>query len=171
MELGREVMQQVEKAYPDRDVDHRDGLIRDDHPRIHRERARDRHALSLPTGKLVWIFEEEVRGRRQANALEQRDHRGAGGAPVCLLVLGERWRERLRDRAGRIQRRVGILMDELDRASKAREIFTLLLPDVGPLKKEPTARRSEETGEHPAGGRLSTATLADDADRLALSER
>src|SRR5438034_968934 len=92
-------------------------------------------------------------------------------ATACLLVLGERWRERLRDRAGRIQRRVGILMDELDRASKAREIFTLLLPDVGPLKKEPTARRPEETREHPASGRLSTAALADDADRLALSER
>ena len=130
VELCREVVEQIEKADPDRDVDHRDRLVGDDHAWIDGQRARDRHALTLTPGELVGIFEQEVCRWREADALEQRDHRRAGRSPVSLLVLGQGWGERLRDRARRIQRRVWVLMDELDRAAKASEILALLLPDV-----------------------------------------
>ena len=70
MELRRQVMQKVQKADADGDVDHRHGFVRNDHAWIHRERARDRHPLALSAGKLMRIFQKEVRGRRESDTLE-----------------------------------------------------------------------------------------------------
>ena len=132
-------MEQVEEADADGDVDHRDGLVRDDHPWIDGESPRDRDPLTLSTRELMRIFEQEVRGRRQANALEQRDHRGAGSSSVRLLVLRERRRQRLGDRPRRIQRCVRVLMNELHRTPKARKVLAFLLPDIGSLEQQPAA--------------------------------
>src|SRR6185295_1598160 len=101
------------------------------------------------------VFEEEVFRRGEPDALEQRNHRGARSAPVRLLVFREWWGERLGDRSGRVQRGVRILMDELDRTPKAREVVAFLLPDVRALEEEPAAGWPEESGQHSPGRRFS----------------
>src|SRR2546430_1975261 len=117
------------------------------------------------------VLEKKIRGGSETDTLQQRDHRGACCSAVRLLVLREWRRERLCDPASRIQRRVRILMDELDRAPKARQVIPLLLPDVRAFEEEPATRGPQESSEHSSSGRLSAPALADDADRLALFER
>src|SRR5256885_12400740 len=62
-------------------------------------------------------------------------------------------------------------MDELDRPAERRELVALLLPDVLPFVQQPSARRMEDPGQHPSGGRLAAAALADDAEGLARGDR
>ncbi len=45
--LALELQDQVEDPDADRDVEHRDRLVAQDHARLDRERACDRHALAL----------------------------------------------------------------------------------------------------------------------------
>jgi hypothetical protein len=49
-----------------RGIDHRDGLVRDDQRWLADERARDRHALQLTAGQLVWEASLHI-GQRQAD--------------------------------------------------------------------------------------------------------
>ena len=52
-----------EDAGPDRDVEHRDGLVRDEELRLEHEAGRDRDSLPLPSGELVGKpVDEELRG-------------------------------------------------------------------------------------------------------------
>ena len=66
-----QVEHQVEDPDPDRDVEHRDRLVGDDHRGLDRERARDRDALALPARQLVRVLRRVVRGRDEADRLEQ----------------------------------------------------------------------------------------------------
>ena len=54
-ELALEVAQQVEDLRLDRHVERGDRLVRDDHLRLERERARDPDALALPARELVRV--------------------------------------------------------------------------------------------------------------------
>ncbi len=68
--LARQSREQIDDLRLDRDVQRRNGLVRDDEPRPHRERAGNRDALPLPAGELVRIFAAEARGK--ADTVEQR---------------------------------------------------------------------------------------------------
>src|SRR5256885_4895793 len=117
-------------------------------------------------------FPEEVVGRGEPHDAEQvADAIRRVAAPLRLLVAIDRRRQCLEDRARRIERRVRILVDELDGAAERGEVVALLLPDVLPFIEQPSARRAEDAREHPAGGGLAAAALADDAERLAGSDR
>src|SRR5688500_1877976 len=118
------------------------------------------------------VLHEEVRGRGQSNALQKiRDRRDRATPIARPFVTEERRGERLVDGPDRIERCVRILMDELDRTAKPRELLALGRPHVLSFKEKLPARRTKETREQPPGGGLSAATLADQAHRFALTER
>ena len=60
-ELPLQLEDQVQDPEPDRDVEHRDRLVGEDHLRLDRERARDRDALALAAGELVRVLLRDVR--------------------------------------------------------------------------------------------------------------
>ena len=53
LELRAQLVEQVEDLEADRDVEHRDRLVGQQHPRPRGERARDRDTLALAAGQLV----------------------------------------------------------------------------------------------------------------------
>ena len=67
-ELPLELQDQVEDADPDRDVEHRDGLVGQDHARLDRQGARDRDALALPARELVRVLLRDLVGRHEPDA-------------------------------------------------------------------------------------------------------
>ena len=60
LELGAQLVEQVEHPEADRDVQHRDGLVGQQHPRPRGERACDRDTLALAAGQLVRILAREL---------------------------------------------------------------------------------------------------------------
>ena len=66
-----QVEHQVQDPDADRDVEHRRRLVRDQHRRLDRQRAGDRHALALPAGELVRVLRGVLLGRDEADRLEQ----------------------------------------------------------------------------------------------------
>src|SRR2546423_12646415 len=100
-------------------------------------------------------FPEEVVGRGEPHDAEQvADAVRRVAAPLRLLVAIDRRRQCLEDRARRIERRVRILVDELDRAAERGEVVALLLPDVLSLIEQPSARRAADGPQPPAGAGL-----------------
>jgi hypothetical protein len=94
-------------------------LVGDDHARVEGEGAGDRYALALPATEVVRIGVQEVRRRRQADLLQQLRGALLGRTPMRHeLMLEERCREGLVDRADRVERGVGILVDDLHRATE-----------------------------------------------------
>ena len=113
-ELVAQREEQVEQADADGYVDHRHRLVGDDHARVDTERARDGHALALSAGELVRVLDEEVRGRREADALKKFGNGADRAAPIADLLMAEqRRRERLIDGADGIERGIRVLMHEL----------------------------------------------------------
>src|SRR5688572_2405414 len=117
------------------------------------------------------VLHEEVRGRGQSNALQKiRDRRDRATPIARPFVTEERRGERLVHGPDRIERCVRILMNELDRAAKPRELLALARPHVLSFKEKLPARRAKETREQPPGGGLPAAAFADQAHRFALTE-
>src|SRR5204862_7533048 len=127
---------------------------------------------ALAAGELVRILRDEVLWRGEVDPLQELVHRrerlstGAG-----LLVPKQRRREGLKDRARRVERCVGVLVHELDRAAESRQVSALRPPHVLALVEETTACRPKESGEQSPRGGLAAAALPDEAHRLARVER
>src|SRR5438132_6986583 len=118
------------------------------------------------------VLRDEVLRRRKVNALQELVHRGERlPSRAGLLVAEEGRRKRLKYGARRIERRVGILMNQLHRAPETREVRAPRLPDVLPLVKQSAAGRPKQPGEEAAGCGLAAAALPDEADRFAGIER
>jgi hypothetical protein len=56
MEAPAQVVEQAQHLETDRDVEHRDRLVSEENPRPGGERAGERDALALTTGKLVRVL-------------------------------------------------------------------------------------------------------------------
>ena len=108
-----QVHQQVDHLRLDRYVERRHRLVADDQPRLDGERARDADPLPLAAGELVRIALGVL--RRQADQAEQLGD--AIAAPAGReTVQRQRLADGLRDRHARIERRVRVLEDDLQRA-------------------------------------------------------
>src|SRR5690606_7877163 len=165
-----QVLEEVEDAEPQRHVDHRHGLVGDEHVGVHGERPGDHHPLAHAAGELVGVAREHV-PRVEADQGEQllgplvHPRPRAAGPPRAER---ERRLEGLVDRAGGVEGRVGVLVDELDP------------PEVRPAP--PAAQRGHghavdddltgvvglQAGDDPAEGALAAAGFADERDRSAL---
>jgi len=77
-------LQQLQHLFSGRAVERRDGFVADQYFRFKYQCARDRHALRLPTGKLVW--KTIAIGGVQTNTFQHLYDIG------CALSTGHRWR-------------------------------------------------------------------------------
>ena len=66
-----EVEHQVEDPDPDRDVEHRDRLVGEDHRRLDGKRAGDRDALPLAAGELVRILRRDRLRRDETDGAQE----------------------------------------------------------------------------------------------------
>jgi hypothetical protein len=82
-ELLLQIHHQVDDLGLDRHVERRDRLVRDEEPRVGRERARDADALTLTARELVRVAEHLLAG--QADLLEQP------GDLLVTIVARELW--------------------------------------------------------------------------------
>src|SRR5207245_5501160 len=90
------------------------------------ERTRDRHALSLSSGELVWIPEQEVPRRPQARIGERLLDPGFRLRAVpAQAVHDQRFRDDVVHRVLRIQRLVRMLEDDLELLPPAADMDSL----------------------------------------------
>ena len=135
---------------------------------IERERPRDAEPLALAAGELVRIV---VHLRRpQAHALKQRrDALGDFVSPHVLEILDCL----ADDRAGaqpRIERRIGILEDELDVAPIAPHRARRKRRNIDAAQTDGTAARIDQPHDHPRERGFAAAGFADDAERFPLAQ-
>ncbi len=72
LELGAQLVEQVEHFETDRDVEHRNRLVGQQDARLGSKGSGDGDALALPARELMGVFGEELLGRRQADPLGRR---------------------------------------------------------------------------------------------------
>src|SRR2546425_1283892 len=132
---GAQLEEELEDLRADRDVEHGHGFVGHQELRIQDERPGDRHALSLPSGELVRIPEQEIFRRPQARIGERLLDSGFRfGAVPAQAVHDERLRDDVVHRMLRIQRLVRILEDDLELLSQASDLDPLeaFLPQAVP---------------------------------------
>ncbi len=111
-ELLLELREEVDDLRLDRDVERGDRLVEHHHLGVQRERAGDADPLSLAAGELV---REAVRVLR---AEADRPQQALDAQPTLLAAVeavdAERLGDDLAHRHPRVERRVGVLEDDLD---------------------------------------------------------
>ena len=114
-ELALELADQVEHRALDRDVERRGDLVGDEHLRAAGERAGQRDPLPLAAGQLG----RPVAGPRRVE-VDQLEQPGDLGAALGAGAAGrQRLGDALADRHPRVERRVRVLEDHLQRARPA----------------------------------------------------
>src|SRR3989449_5216330 len=159
-ELRLEVFEQVDDLRLDGHVQGRDGLVRDDELRAHRERARDADALALTAGELVRVPTQVV--GRQADGVEELDDALFPQLPRRgELVNHEGLADDRPDRHSRIERRVRVLEDDLHLLAERAQRALVERRDV--LCPEPDLARGrlDEPEDRAARGGLAAARLPD----------
>src|SRR3989449_1513923 len=69
-----EAQQQVQHIETDRDIQHGDGFVSQQHPWSRGQGTRDGDTLALPAAQLMRVLRDELLGRTQADAIEQSQH-------------------------------------------------------------------------------------------------
>jgi len=167
-----QIPEELQDAEAHRHVDHRDGLVGDQNLRVDGQRARDYDSLSLATRECMRIF-------RQHRVGIEPDKRKQFLSPAlgpCAGFAGfarthpQRVAEDLRDRAGRVQCRIRILVDHLDLAEQRRPLAAGDARDIDAVDDELAAVIGFESGEDLAERRLAAAGFADERDRTAFRQ-
>src|SRR3989475_825946 len=150
--------EELEDLRADRDVEHGHGFVGHQELRIQDERPGDRHALSLPSGELVRIPEQEIFRRPQARIGERLLDSGFRfGAVPAQAVHDERLRDDVVHRMLRIQRLVRILEDDLELLSQASDLDPLeaflpqAVPNEAPANEHGHPNDEEIAAEHRKG--------------------
>src|SRR5580704_14286165 len=115
-----DIAEEIEDLALDRHVERRERLVGHDELRCRRQRPRDGDALALAAREFMRVAVERI--RRQADLLDER-----GGPRAALVFRADPLdAQRLGDDVGnghaRIERREGILEDDLDGASGERAV-------------------------------------------------
>ena len=159
-----QVAEQVEDRGLNRHVERRHRLVADDQVRIRRECARDADALLLAAGKLirqpVEIALVEPHGAQQLRRLVDR---------LCSrqsTEQRERPRQRLADRALRIQCRVGVLEHHLQPAPHVALALGRAAFQFVAVEADRAIRGFDEADDQARERRLAAAALADNRQRL-----
>ena len=163
-----EAGEQVEDAETDRDVEHRDRLVGDEHTWSRSQRSCDGDALALAAGKLVWVLVKELPGWDQLDPGEQPVKLVLDRAFAAPTVVLERPRKLVPDLVQGVERGERILEDHLHgtrpRPPRALAHFFAVEEDL-------TACGAIEPGDQSGDGRLPAARLAHKRDDLAGVER
>src|ERR1051326_6605127 len=119
-ELALQVEQHVENLHLDRNVQRRDRFIGHDETRVDRECPRDADALALPAREFVRVT--TVILRPQTDAREQLLDATTPLGSARDVVDGEAFTDDLADTHARVERRVGILKDNLHLAAHVAQV-------------------------------------------------
>ena len=171
-EARADVLDQLDDAGFDRDVERGGRLIEQQQRRVRQQRHRDDHALLLAARDLMGIAVHDPPGVGQAHGAEHVE-----GARIRLLLRAALMEQRHlhqlpRDLHRRIERGHRLLIDHRD--LRAAQLAQLLLahrghvaalePDLAGHDAAVLAQVLHDGERH---GRLAAARFADDADRLA----
>ena len=169
LELGLQVLHQVDDLGLDRDVERRDRLVADDELGMERQRAGDADALALAAGELV----REALGvvAREADHLEQLAYPPRLLRPRPPAVDHERLGDDVLDRHARIERAERVLEDDLHLAPHRPHALGVQALDRLALEADGAAGRLDQADQHAPGGGLAAARLADEAERPAARDR
>src|SRR2546426_761494 len=147
--LLAQLEEELQDLCANRDIEHRDGFVGDQELRVQDERSGDRHALSLSSGELVRIPEQEVPRRPQARIGDRLLDPGFRLRAVpAQAVHDERFRDDVVHRMLRIQRLVRILEDDLELLPQAANLDSLesFLPQAVP-NEDPADEDGHPDGE------------------------
>src|SRR5262245_17934548 len=168
-ELSLEVAEQVEHRCMHRDVERRDGLVRDQEAGRDAQRPGEPDALPLAAGELVREAMAEL--LPEPDGVEE-----LADAPVELASLrdpvqAERLADDLAARHARVERGVRILEDDVHLAPVRSERAAREARDVVAAEPDRAVRGLEQPVDAVADRRLAAARLADEAEHLARGER
>ncbi len=172
VELVGQLEHQIHDRDPDAHVEHRGRLVGHDEVRVEHQGPGDRHTLTLTTGELVRVTEQESLGRGQAHEPEHLGHPTFAFADRSDLLHHQGLGHRVVDRPARVHRLVGILEDHLHVATKLPHV---LRSDMGYVEEltlvvgheDLTAGRLHQLDEHSTGGALPAAGLPHQAEAFA----
>ena len=164
------VLQLLEQVYDlclDRYVQGGNGLVGDDERRIDRKCPRDDDALLLPPAELVRVPVLKV--GVQAHSLQELLY-----AVLYLIVLHDpvnpdRFGYRLPNGLSRVERRRGVLEDDLHLLAERAHFVLLQLRKVRALERDLSFRRLLQLQDRVAERRLPATALSHEAKRLALA--
>ena len=164
-----QILQHVDDLRLDRHVQRRDRLVTDDELRLHRQGTRDADALLLAAGKLVRKA-VGVLGV-QADFIQQLvDPLPPFRLPLKQAMDIQGFADDLADRHARVERRRGILKDDLHLAPVRQHLHSDVLfavIDRRSVIDDPPAGGLVQADNGSSEGGLAAAGLADDAKRLA----
>ena len=161
-ELRAQIVEEREDRRLHRDVERRGRFVGDQDARLDGERPRDRDALALTTRERARVPVE--RGRGKPDELHQLTTPDLRGGSARASVHGQQLPQHAPDAQARVERREGILEDDLDRAmllaaSPRRELHA--------VEPEHPGSGDLETRDAPCERRLAAPGLADETERLA----
>src|ERR1019366_7271357 len=168
-EIALQLGQEVEDLRLDRYVECRRRLVADDESWLHRQGARDGDALALAAGEFVRIALERVAAH--ADLLDELLESRAPGAGIHLRAQRlQAFFEDCEHTHARVQRREGILEDDLDLPPRSAQGFAFeheqILPgEAGAALDD--RRAAQELDDSLARRRLATARLAHERQCLA----
>src|SRR5438132_2480782 len=164
---------QVEDADPDRDVEHRDGLVGDDQLRPEGERLSESDTLALPAAQLVRKLSRGRPRRNEADGVEHTfDLVRAAPATEAAAMQPDRAADRVRDPVGRVDRAVRILKDHRDVAAVGEAPLAVThSAERLALEVDLAARRLVDAREQAGDRALAASALADEGDDLAFPDR
>src|SRR5258706_3108342 len=158
-----QILQEVYYLSLDGNVERGDRLVADDHARLDRDRARDADTLPLPARELVRVALRVLR----CEAHECEDLRDAFLAPALgQSVQHQRLRQHLSHGHARVQRSVGILEDDLQRAAGSAQLALVEGKKIPPLEAHLARGRLEEPQRETPGGRLAASRFAHQRQRF-----
>src|SRR5829696_4884550 len=168
-ERAPQVAHEIEDGGVHRDVQGRDGLVRDQQARVDAERPGQADALTLATGQLVRIAEPQL--RPESDRVEELDdppfERGASSEPV----EADRLPDDLATRHARIEGRVRVLEDDVHPTAVRPQAAARQMGDVGPVEPDRPRRRLVEPVHAVPHRRLATPGLPDKTQDLAWGDR
>jgi hypothetical protein len=168
-----QVRHQVEDADSDRDVQHRDRLVRDDQLRPKGERLRKAHALALSSAQLVRKLPRRCGGRREPNLVQNPLDLGApsvSSEPAAVKL--QRADDSVCNAVRRVDRAVRIL-EHHGHVARVREPLLASAKAAERLSVEVdlTPGRLVDAGKQAGDGALAAAALPDEGHDLSSPDR
>src|SRR5712691_7259862 len=158
-----ELQHQVQDPDPDRDVKHARRLVGEHYLGRDCERPRDRDALTLTAGELVRILRGDLLRRHEPDRVQQLVHALLDLRARNDAVDPQRPLEVMANRLDRVQRREGVLEDDLHVRAVPQDVTP---PpderDVASLEQDRARTRVVEAREQAGDGALAASALADE---------
>ncbi len=161
-----QILQQVHHLRADRHIQRGHRFVRHDQPRLGRQRAGDRDALTLAAGEFKRAAAQMH--RIQPNQAQQFDHPFAALRPVGIQAIDvERLGDDVLDTLARAERGIRILEHDLDIAPAPAQRATAEAEQILAAERDAAGGRFGQAQQHASRGGLAAAGFAHQRQRLA----